>query len=183
MLFLLLSTANEEQKEKFEQLYLYYRDFMMYIVNGIISRKSIAEEAVQEAFIKILLNIDDIDEVNCRQTKSFILLITKSVAINKLKYENRRNHIEDNVLEYSNVESCSLEDIAIQNITVANVLEAIKKLDEKYREIIILRYYYGYTDDKIAQHFNISPALVRKRCERGKKKIMFYLSEEGGGTK
>ena len=70
----------------------------------------------------------------------------------------------------------SIEDMAIQNITLTNFSKVLKTLDSKYSEVIVLRYYFGYTDSKLAKHFNVSPEVIRKRCERGKKMLIKKLN-------
>jgi RNA polymerase sigma-70 factor (ECF subfamily) len=176
MIILLLSIASEEQKIKFEQLYQLYKDLMMYISLKILKKKELAEEAVQESLIKILINIDDAGEIKCHETKSWIVVITKRTAFNKLKYEKRRDHENDNVLEYTNFSKISIEDIAIQEIAIERVKAGLENLDDKYSECIILRYYFGYSNSKLAKHFKGSAEVIRKRCERGRKKLIKKLA-------
>ena len=47
-----------EEKDKFERLYLKYRDLMFYIANKILQNKQDAEDAVQNTFMKITKYID-----------------------------------------------------------------------------------------------------------------------------
>lgn len=176
MLLLLLSIVNEEQKIKFEQLYLQYKDLMMYISLRILKKRELAEEVVQDSLIKILLNIDSVGEVKCHETKSWVVTISERTAYDKLKYEKRRVHEKDDVLEYTNFNKISIEDIAIQNMTLERFSKAIKMLDNKYSDVIVLRYYFGYSDSKLAKHFKVSPEVIRKRCERGKKMILHKLT-------
>lgn len=175
MLSYLLATVSEETKYRFEALYFYYRDLMMYISLNILKSKELAEEAMQESLIKILINIGDIGEIKCHQTKSWVVIITKRTALNKLEYEKRREHDNDNILEYISFETKNLEDKVIQNITIDEIKKGLKELGDEYFEIMILRYYYGYSDSKLAKHFGISPAAIRKRCERGKKRLLRNL--------
>lgn len=176
MLLLLLNIASEEQKIKFEQLYQQYKDLMMYISLKILKKKELAEEAVQDTFIKILINIEDVEEIKCHETKSWVVVISERTAYDKLKYEKRRVHEKDDVLEYTDFSKISIEDIAIQNMTLAKFSKALEMLDNKYSEAIVLRYYFGYSDSKLAKHFKVSPEAIRKRCERGKKMLMHKLT-------
>ena len=180
MLLLLITHADEKQKEKLEKLYDQYKDLMMYISMNILHNHALAEEAVQQSLVKILINIDNIDEIKCHETKRWVVIVSERTALDKLKRESKRVHEKDDVLEYLNLNEISLEDIAIKNITVANVFEQLKALDYKYSSVIILRYYYGYTDRKLADYFGVSPEVIRKRCERGKKMIIEKLAQDRG---
>ena len=180
MLFYLWSIASEEHSEKFECLYYQYRNLMMYIALRILKSNELAEEAVQDALVKILINIEDVTDIHCRRTKSWVILITKRTAIDKYNYEKLRKHEPDDSFEQMGLENDTLENTAIQNIQITQVVNAIKLLDEKYSEALILRYYFGYSDSKLAKHFGVSPAAVRKRCERGKKKLLSSLLQHKG---
>ena len=180
MLLLLLICDDEKQKQKLRELYDQYKDLIMHVSMNILNNHALAEEAVQESLVKILINIDDIDETKCHETKRWVVIVSERTAIDKLKYESKRAHEKEDVLEYLNLEDKSLEDIAIKEIAVQNIFKYLKTLDSKYSSVIILRYYFGYTDKKLAEHFGVSPEVIRKRCERGKKLLLQRLMEQRG---
>ena len=63
----LLDTAAE--KEKFEKLYEQYRKLMMAEANAILKSKHLAEDAVQEAFLRIIKSFDYVEEILSPRTK------------------------------------------------------------------------------------------------------------------
>jgi RNA polymerase sigma-70 factor (ECF subfamily) len=166
---------------KFKQLYDQYRFLMLHIAHGILCNRALAEEAVQDALVKILVNIDDVQDVYSRETKAWAVLITRRTALNKLKYEQLRGHDATDDWEQA-TESESVESAVLRNLRVKEVLEELKSIDGKYSELLILRYYYGYTDSKLAAHFGITAETVRKRCERGKKMMLKKLTGKKGGA-
>ena len=48
----------------------------------------------------------------------------------------------------------------------------MKSINEIDKEILILKYYYGYTYRDIGDKINLKEANIRKRCERAKKNIL-----------
>ena len=54
MLIYLQMLETPEEKSKFEQIYLEYRNLMFYVSKGILHNQQDAEDAVQEAFLKII---------------------------------------------------------------------------------------------------------------------------------
>jgi len=165
----------KEQRLKFEALFNHYRNLMMHIAREITRNNVLAEEAVQDALLKILLHIDDIDEVRCRRTKGWVILITKRAATDKARYESRRVHEGEDAMDMASADADSLEATAIRNLTLEIVKDSLKELSERDFEMIMLRYYCGYTDTKLAKHYSISPALVRKRCERARKRLLIEM--------
>lgn len=73
MLIYLSLIDGEEDKSKFEQLYLSYRHLMHHVALGILKDHHKAEDAVHEAFIRIEKNFFKISEVSCSQTKGFVI--------------------------------------------------------------------------------------------------------------
>lgn len=65
-------------KQKFERIYLQYRETMFIIANEILKNKENAEDAVQDAFVLIIRNLDNIDDVLSKKTANYIKVIIKN---------------------------------------------------------------------------------------------------------
>ena len=72
---------NEDDKIKFEDIYGKYKKMMFWIANQILNDERDIEEVVQDSFIKIIRNLDKIEKINSKKTKSFISIIVKNTAI------------------------------------------------------------------------------------------------------
>ena len=75
----------DDEKSKFESLYLTYRKLMFHVANGILNDEGLAEDAVHQAFLKILENFDKVGEISCHKTRSYVVIcfITRIHAIQK----------------------------------------------------------------------------------------------------
>ncbi|MGB9762891.1 MAG: RNA polymerase sigma factor [Minisyncoccia bacterium] len=58
----------EEDKNKFELLYVTYRKLMFYVANRILNDERLAEDAVHQTFLKILENFDKVGEISCHKS-------------------------------------------------------------------------------------------------------------------
>lgn len=169
MLFYLQLIDTLEDKTKFEIIYEEYRGLMFYIAQNMLHNPQDAEDAVHNAFVKIAENIDKISDAICPQTKSFVTIIVENKAIDiyrkrqKIKFEE----YEENICEYK----IDLE----QKHAVA---KCILELPIKYREVILLKYYHGYSQKEIAQILDISVANARKLEQRAKNKLSDLCKEE-----
>lgn len=175
MLFFYLSLLEtQEEKTKFEQLYETYRKLMKYIAAGILHDEFLAEDAVHDAFLKLMRYLDDIDEIASPKTKSFVIIITESIS--KDLYAKRKHnqvvYLEDN-------ESLLVqEDTCLQHFNLAMIAAKIKSLPDIYRNILILRYIHGYNSKEIAEILSLNDAVVRKRLERARRELTVLLREE-----
>jgi len=82
---------SEEDKDKFEELYKTYKQLMFYTANNILKDVDLAEDAVHQAFLRIINHLDKIDEINCRKTKGFIVTIIEHVSIDIYRKRKREN--------------------------------------------------------------------------------------------
>lgn len=167
MLALCMSLIEEEkEKSKFELLYYKYRRLMKYIAFDILHDDMLAEESVQESFIKIANNIKKIDEVDCHKTKSFIVIIVKNTSLDILKKEKKQAVINTSVPEYTE-----------NAMGVQDIVSAIKSLPDIYRDILELKAFHELSDKEIADVLGLSHSTVRKRLERARNALKEILKD------
>lgn len=78
---LLLLIDSEEDQRKFEELYHRYKQLMFHVSRDYFHTESAVEDAVQEAFIRIIKNFSKIGEINCPQTKHFCRFVKDVLQI------------------------------------------------------------------------------------------------------
>ena len=159
-----------EEKDKFERLYLKYRDLMFYIANKILQNKQDAEDAVQAAFLSIAENMEKISSPTCPKTKGYIVTITENKAIDL--YRKKKRHPKVLLLE----ETAGLEVSYEGSHAIAH---CFARLSARDRDILMLRYRYGYTAREIAKMLNLSEANANKRIQRAKDRLEKLCKEEG----
>ncbi|WP_343097458.1 RNA polymerase sigma factor, partial [Clostridioides difficile] len=101
MLIYLAMLELEEDKIKFEKIYEKYRQIMFYVANKILKDDHLSEDAVHNAFLRIIKNIDKIDEVDSPRTKAFIVIIVERIAIDFYR-KRKREKVSDIEEEYKN---------------------------------------------------------------------------------
>lgn len=172
LIFFLSMLETDEDKTKFTLLYEKYRKLMFYIANQILKDDYLSEDAVEQTFVKIIENLDNISDVDCHKTKSYIVIMVRNCAINL--YRQRKNHPM-----VSLDESIELADDWRFEIDGMDVLtKAVVKLSVIYRDIYTLKYVQELSNGEIAKILGISEPTVRKRLERTKEKIQQFLNEE-----
>lgn len=165
--FALIDTP--EDKNKFEQLYHAYEQTMYYVANRILKDSYLAEDAVHLAFLRIIEHLDKIEQIESYKTKGFVVIITENIAIDLYRKRKRESYVSFDEIEIY------VEDInasAFEN----KVEQAIAKLPLNYLTVFQLKYAHGYSDKEISELLHITEANVRKRIERGKKKLMELMS-------
>lgn len=157
----LSSIEDEEQRNKFEQLYYKYRNLMYYIASGILKNETDAEDAVQEAFFRIARNMDKVGELDDSATKNFVAIIAKREAL-RIVEKSSRYGIDDEM---------ELEKIVDKNsqFTTNSVVEAIKAMPQEFSTLMSLKYVFGYSGKEIAEITGLTEVNVRQKLFKGKK--------------
>lgn len=167
----LLDTQNE--KDKFIKLYDKYKNMLYWISYGKTQSCQDAEECVQETFFYVAKHFEKIGDVNSSKTKGYLATIVTGFSIdvyNKSKkygfIDIENNNMAENLSYFDNIETVELSS-AIESV-----------LSEEEKIYIYLKYVYGYKSAEIAEIYNVTDILVRKKLERAKAKLKKYFEEE-----
>lgn len=164
----LMTLETEREERLFEKLYRKHVKMMYNIAFAILQDAYAAEDAVSSAFEKLLKQPDMVRDVESDRTKVYLIVTVRNASIDIHRKRKR-------LAEVSLDEAAETEMIAYtyqrQQEEDKGLLEDIRNLPEKYRQVISLKYTAGYTDREIAQILDISESNVRKRIERAKKML------------
>ncbi len=152
---------------------------MFYVSNSVLKDEFLAEDAVQTAFLKISQNISDIRILNDSETKAYVATIAKNMAINILNKKN--NHLEtsyDLLDNFNSDDTCDPEKMLFKKEDEEIFKAAFSEISEQYKDIMMFKYFYGYSNSHIAKLTNISNENVRVRLVRGKKQLSILLERE-----
>jgi len=164
----------EEEKSKFELLYLTYRKLMFHVANGILNDEGLAEDAVHQAFLKILKNFDKVGEISCHKTRSYVVIIVRNAAINM--YNSRKRHSAVPIKEAA---FCAAGNFPEQTENLDGLAKAVLKLPAIYKDALKLKYVQEFSNAEIAGMLGISESAVRKRLERARRMLEEIMGREG----
>lgn len=157
MLIYFMMIDSPKDQSKFEKIYLTYKGLMYHIAYKILNNKEDAEDAVHNAFVKIAENISKIGEPVCSKTQSYIVTIVENKAIDLYRRNQRRNNIK-------NIDDISA--ITIEENKLHDLATCMAKLSPRYRQVILLKYYQGFSCKEIAKQLNITEANAVKLDQR-----------------
>lgn len=169
MIMYLSMIETQEEQDKFEKLYSRYKNLMYHVAYKILGNYYDAEDAVHQAFVAIIRNLDKIGELDCPKTRSLVVLITERKAIDII----RTNHHDRNLP--LNEEILGLEVPLPGDHGLA---DALAQLPSNYREIILLRYDNGFSTRELAKLLGMTESGVRKLIGRAKRALECILGGE-----
>lgn len=175
----------DSTSRKIERLYDKYKALMFREANIILNDACLAEDAVHQSFIKIMNNLDKIDENAERRTRNFLVIICRHAALDLYKkrlYLNRNpdnsNFEFEDEEEEIQIDYAEPSQIIIDKETVARVSKEIDKLPPIYKDVLLLEKLHNNTKEEIAELLGIKYETVRKRSLRARKMLAEALERE-----
>ncbi|TPE42920.1 sigma-70 family RNA polymerase sigma factor [Pontibacter mangrovi] len=130
------------------------------VIVRIVKTEEVAEDVLQEAFVKIWNSFDKYDAQKGRLF-TWMLNVSRNLAIDKIRSLEYRMKVSTDTL--SPAHQASFADIAF-NTDHIGVREAVEKLSPEQKQIIDLMYFKGLTQSEIAEEHNIPLGTVKTRA-------------------
>jgi RNA polymerase sigma factor (sigma-70 family) len=151
-----------KDKKAFEELYDKYSGALFSIILRIVNNTPVAEDVLQDSFLKIWRNIENFDSSKST-IFTWMLNICKNTAIDTLRRNNSRPSIQ------TDVESVHIQELkATQtNVDLIGVKNSLKYLSTEQSQAIQAVYFSGYTHEEAAQQLNIPLGTLKTRVRNG----------------
>ncbi|HTB99066.1 MAG TPA: sigma-70 family RNA polymerase sigma factor [Ferruginibacter sp.] len=166
----LVKKYNEEElilslQQRDQQAFSYLYDNYAPALNGVIFRmvedKELAEDILQEAFIKIWDNFTQYDSSKGRLF-TWMINLTRNLTIDTLRSKNYKKQQKISADENS-VSNLSNNYSGSERFDTIGLRKQLENLKPEQRCIIDLAYFSGYTQDEIAKEIGIPLGTVKTR--------------------
>jgi len=168
----ILKGCRKNKRQYQEMLYRKYAKKMYGICLSYAGDRAMAQDMLQESFIKIFNRIKDFKQEG--SLEGWIRKIVTHTAIDLLRQQKRtQNFISDN----EEINEGSYESDALQNLQTEDVLNQVSRLPEGARLVFNLYALEGYTHKEIAVKLNITEGTSKSQFNRARKLLMSWLNK------
>ena len=155
-------------------LFIAHRSALVNYANGIVGERSLAEDVVQEAWLRYGAAMHG---RRLEEPVGYLYRIVRNIALDRrrrltLEHRHTARHVEQLVASVAD-EAPSPEDEAIARQELRRVIAAIAELPERTRIALEMHRFGGCTLKEIAQHLGISTSMAQvlviqgiKHCQR-----------------
>ncbi|MDX8362700.1 MULTISPECIES: sigma-70 family RNA polymerase sigma factor [Bacillaceae] len=161
--------SSKEMEDRFLYLINNNQEKMYKIAYSYVKNKDDALDIVQETVYKAYISYDKVKKAQYENTWLTRILI--NVSIDFIKKNKRVVSIDTNLIE--NI-SDSRKDLVHEQIFVK---EALEKLNEKQKTVIILRFFEDMKLEEIAQILNLPTSTIKSTLYRALKEMNINLKE------
>ena len=153
-------------KRALNLLYEHYSNSLYGVILKVTINEEIAEDALQETFVKIWKNASKYDP---KKAKLFTWLyrIARNTAIDKLRSFNNRYKKEVQI-DTSNVYILPTSKI---NQDVLDIKEHVGRLDEKYQIVLDALFFQGMTQQEASDELDIPLGTIKSRLKIGLREL------------
>ena len=161
--------------DSFEQVALPHLDAAYNLARWLTGNEPDAQDVVQEAYLRAFRHFSDFRGGNAR---AWLLKIVRNTCFSWLRVNRPlRDAAEfDENLFAPDVSSLNPEEVVLQNISGTVVRDALQKLPENFREVIILRELEGLSYREIADITGMPAGTVMSSLSRARGRLRQVLT-------
>jgi RNA polymerase sigma factor (sigma-70 family) len=172
----LVASLQQKNKEALETLYQQYSAALYQVVLRVTGRQEIAEEALQDAFLKIWNSADKYDPQKGRLF-TWMLRIARNTAVDALRSSQAKKSAKTDSITDSVINNQELS--TMPSVGDPGLRQVVDKMEEKSRQIIELLYFREYTQQEASDALGLPLGTVKSRTRKAISDLRRLLSEEG----
>lgn len=157
----------EGDSEAFSQLMKLHKVSLYKIAYAYVKDEQKALDILQDTSYKGLLNINKLKDA--KFFKTWITKILINISIDYTKKDSNIVYLEETLLNKSS-ENLNIEE-------KLDLYDAIDKLRDKYKMVIILKYFNDMTDEQISNNMDIPINTVKSHLRRAREELKQILKE------
>jgi RNA polymerase sigma-70 factor, ECF subfamily len=152
----------------FDIIYTNYYKSVYFYINKIVSDKTLAEDLVQETFIKVLRGLKDFDED--KKLAPWVFRIAHNTCIDHYRSSRMTFELIGNAICYDK-ENNSPENIILDKEKRDVIKEILLRMSQKYSTAILLRDFSNLTYKEIASKLKLNEMTVKTLIHRARKQF------------
>lgn len=163
--------------EAFVKLFEEHFNTLLKIAWGICSRREVAEEICQEAFLRYYMRQEHLPQG--KEALFWMIRVVKNLTLNYEKRQKRENLANQSSVNQQQIRHGNEgEQSILMKETQERVKKSLNSIPYKLRIALILREYAGYSYASIARILHISENNVKIRIFRARQYLSKLLSIE-----
>ena len=157
----LVFALQQQDQQAFSYLYDNYSAALFGLIFKMVNDKELAEDILQEAFVKIWNNFSNYDSMKGRLF-TWMLNLTRNLTIDMLRSKGYRK--QSKIYDDENsVNNFSDKSMSADRFDAMGIRKQLTNLKTDQKEIIDLAYFGGLTQDEISKQLGIPLGTVKTR--------------------
>lgn len=168
----LLKLVAEGDRNAFTQIYNNYHNKIYSIAYELTESTTVAEEIVQDVFLKIWVKRDSLNEVE--HFRAYLFTITRNYVFTALKRIARKESLEVSAIQDVPLYDHDTEDRVLNNEYTRILQAAIDRLPEQQKQVYNLIKKEGLKREEAAAALHLSPETVKTHLAQAMRSVRTY---------
>ncbi|RXK83611.1 RNA polymerase sigma factor [Filimonas effusa] len=173
----LLSRMAEGDANAFQKLFYQHWEKIFSIAVMYTKSEVLAEELVQDIFLKIWLHREKIQDQSNFQ--GYLFITARNHIYNKLRIKSQETEYRQELHAHF-ADSRAADDLLILKQSQELIHQAVESLPPQQRKIFILSRYEGLTLEEIGAQMGISPLTARAHMRKALASLRSFLQQHSG---
>ncbi|HEX2866052.1 MAG TPA: RNA polymerase sigma factor [Ignavibacteriales bacterium] len=158
---------------EFKFYYAKHKSKLYFYVFRMLNDKMLTDDIVQNVFIKLYENMDNIN--NREFIASWIYKTARNKVYSFLRHKKRKAEelIDDEEPLYSETLTDEMDNVELREM----IMSALETIPEEQREAYLLKEYSGFSYKEIASLQDIDEELVKSRLFHARKKLIAKIAK------
>lgn len=162
----IIQLLHERDEKAISLLYEHYGDTLFGVANKVVRNGELAQDILQESFIKIWKNSESYDPSKAKLF-TWLFRITRNTAIDKLRSAQNRSDKEIQI-DVSDVYTIGVQGVRPDEMDMA---ENLGKIEPKYREVLEALFFVGLTQQEASEQLDIPLGTIKSRLKIGLREL------------
>jgi len=161
----LVSKLKSQDTLAIQALYDMYSGALLGVISRIIQHTEVAEDLLQETFIKIWNSAGSYDNSKGRLF-TWMMNIARNLSIDKLRSKDFKNSNKNQDIE-NNVDFIDAQKEITFNADLLGIKDLVTSLKPEFKTVLDMVYFKGYTHVEAAEELNLPLGTVKTRIRMG----------------
>ncbi len=173
----ILHAAANGDKQAFSKLFYAFHQELGAFVYRLTKSKSLSEEIVQDAFLKIWMTRHEL--IRIKSFRAYLFIIARNHAFNTLRDETRKILLNDDILLDTLAAEDSTDFYTDKEERYAIVEKAVAQLPPQQQKIWRMNKEEGLSYGQIAEKLHLSPQTVKRHISLAMAAVLRYVKIHG----
>lgn len=170
----LLMIEDASRREEYSAAYYKYRQHLFAVAKTILKDDTLAEDAIQNAFLSIIEK-DSLPSADERRTKAFLTIAVRNKAVDILR---QRGDLLDQEPTDAQFGIAAAIEKSEHSQRVSDLALALSELPAEHRDLLVKHYYIGISAKELAHQEHVHYRTILHRIEIAEDMLKAAFTEE-----
>ena len=180
---IIMEIESDADRVLVERLYHTCRSAMLRRAKEILGDEDDAEEAVQDALVRLIRHMDTVREIPTAEQPCYLMMLNRTAALDIYRKRKRNTALRqelEQALDAEPPEAALPDELLLGEEKIETLMECLRELPQRDRDLLSCRYLMDMSDEEIAPLAGVAAGSVRMLLTRARRRAFALYCQKGG---